>query len=413
MKKYWLRSLSTCFLLGIAFLFSACQSQQTTGTIPTIANPSTHITPQTNCPATGKARALDVIPLAHGTQPTIVYDYNPETGSATIKSYNVATNQKSTIYTALAGVNITNAQVSNDGQWIVFLAWKTAGTLKLQVIRVDGQDLQTLYCTDSSQGLDNIQWSPDQAHIAFTTEHNGLQMDTLYLLNTTNGNLQTETALSQAYKGYPITWLDATHLYTSGPSFQGAHPGALYLFDINQNPHQLQTVWSNPSKLSWYASLSPNGKRLYISQTEINNSNHKVTIYSLSPTGQGAQAIYHDQIQGSIGTTVCVATNNTLLVRVFYNTSTPANNNGFYKMNTNGTGLTKIFPLQVTSNLINIGCTTSSENVSRDGSMYAFSNLVINNNEWLYYGKLSGGQPMTFASTGNSGSVDIIGWTTL
>lgn len=394
MKRYWLRSLSTCILLGTALLFSACQSRQTTNT-------------PTDCPAAGQARTLETPPLTNGTHATIVYDDIAEQGTSTIKSYDVGTGQTSTVYSRPAGELMGDEHLSRDGQWVVFDTWKTNGVYflakgnqKLQAIRVNGQDLQTLYCTDSTHGIDTIQWSPDQKYFAFTTitfGSNFNQPDKLYLLNATNGDLQTEIALSETNTSYPVTWLDATHLYIA--TTPGVNPARLYLLDITQGAHHMQTVWDNPHQTTWKASLSPNDKRLYISET-----GKQQTIETLSATGGEAQTIYHDQVPYE-RLNLCAATKNTLLISIDRPLS-----NGLYKMSTDGTGVTKVFSPLTNDDSINVGCTTSNENVSRDGSMYAFndSNPRINGE---FYGTLSGSQPTMFASTYASDRVHMIGWT--
>jgi hypothetical protein len=49
-----------------------------------------------------------------------------------------------------------DAQVSADGQWVLFLpdlypAMRTGTSAKIQLIRMDGQGLQTLYCFSKSE----------------------------------------------------------------------------------------------------------------------------------------------------------------------------------------------------------------------------------------------------------------------
>jgi eukaryotic-like serine/threonine-protein kinase len=384
------------------FALTACQSQQTTGI-------------QTDCPAAQQARALDITPLTGGTHATIVYDDIAESGTSTMKSYNVVTGQTSIIYARPAGELMGNERLSGDGQWVVFDTWKTGdayymakGNQKLQAIRVDGQDVQTLYCTDTTHGLDTIQWSPDQKHIAFTTLTFGPSFNRpgkFYLLNTSHGDLQTEITPSEINNSYPLTWLDATHLYVA--TKPGMNPARLYLRDITQGANHMQTVWDNPNNSTWGASLSSNGERLYISETS--ETGDQQTIYMLSATGAGAQTIYHDQVRYE-SIQICAATNNTLLVN--RNISGNTLSSGLYKMSTDGTGLTKVFSQLTSNDLINVGFTTSNENVSRDGSRYAFNDSNSRNNV-EYYGNLNGSQPTMFASHYASDSVHIIGWTML
>ena len=145
---------------------------------------------QTSCPAAGTARAAVTAPLALGNHPNIVYIVTQFTGSnstSTLKRYDVSTGNKTVIIT-LTNTSIFEAQVSADGQWILFVALANASSQRmLQMIRMDGQGLQTLYC---GSNVTNVQWSSNQQLVAFNTAI-GNNAGT-YLLNMTSGNLQLE-----------------------------------------------------------------------------------------------------------------------------------------------------------------------------------------------------------------------------
>src|SRR5712691_963668 len=149
-------------LLGCCLLFAACSSNLTSAShLPTTAAmPPT----QTSCPATGKACAIVTAPLALGTHQNIAYAVDEGTYDAPIQAslvrYDIATRSKATV-TTVSRTFITDAQLSADGQWLLFVASDAKGLSKLQVVHMDGQGLQTLYCT-SSAGIGNLVWSPDQ-----------------------------------------------------------------------------------------------------------------------------------------------------------------------------------------------------------------------------------------------------------
>ena len=106
-------------------------------------------------------------PLAtHGRQ-TLVYVVN-EQSAGTLKRLDVATGQKTEIV-KLPTTDILHAQISSDGQWVLFVA-HTNNVSKLQLIRMDGQGLQTLYCTtgNTSFGKDGIVWSNNQHSVVFS-----------------------------------------------------------------------------------------------------------------------------------------------------------------------------------------------------------------------------------------------------
>ena len=79
----------------------------------------------TTCPPAGTARAAVLAGLALGGHPNIVYIVNefPTTSSSTgtLKRYDVTTGNKTEILN-LSKTYISEAQVSTDGQWILFVA---------------------------------------------------------------------------------------------------------------------------------------------------------------------------------------------------------------------------------------------------------------------------------------------------
>ncbi len=103
---------------------------------------------QTSCPANGQGRPAVTAPLAPGKQQTVVY-VDTSSSKSTLKSYNVSTGQTTTL-TSVSGsslVALVDAQVSTDGQYVLFISGR-----ELQMIRMDGQGLQTLYCYPQRTG---------------------------------------------------------------------------------------------------------------------------------------------------------------------------------------------------------------------------------------------------------------------
>src|SRR5260370_16958176 len=104
---------------------------------------------QTSCPQPVESgRAAVMRPLALGSHPSIAYTFNQETvGNASfaeVKRYDVTTGSKTGIV-HLPQTNIAEAQVSADGQWLLFVSNDLVGS-KLQLVRLDGQGLHTLFC---------------------------------------------------------------------------------------------------------------------------------------------------------------------------------------------------------------------------------------------------------------------------
>src|SRR5205085_1966978 len=167
----------------------------TPGTTPTATtNPAPATAPvpptQTSCPAAGTGRAAVTAPLALGSHQNIVYLVKQGPGgstSSTLKRYDLTTGNKTVIFQE-SGIFITQAQISTDGQWILFLA-VTANESKLQMVRMDGQGLQTLYCAQGS-GLQNVQWSSKQRFVVFNQR--GTVQTGVYLLDISSGSVQIE-----------------------------------------------------------------------------------------------------------------------------------------------------------------------------------------------------------------------------
>jgi len=99
-------------------------------------------------------------PLTLGNHPTIVY--LPEDTSGNIPSafgrllrYDV-TSGLTTEIVKVPGAGLEPAQVSADGQWILFVADTAEQQAqlrqeKLEMVRIDGRYLQTLYCLPVEQ----------------------------------------------------------------------------------------------------------------------------------------------------------------------------------------------------------------------------------------------------------------------
>src|SRR5450755_3589473 len=180
-------------------------TQGTTATqagVQTVAMPTT----QTSCPADGSARAAIIKPLALGKNQNLVYIYNEIPVNTSIafghlKRYDLVTHQKTNIVTT--GISIESAQVSADGQWILFLSTPdprggAQHSALLQLVRMDGQGLQTLYCFPAiaagSQMAMNVpvaQWSVDQKSILLSYDVNG-STSVVSLLNIAVGTLVPE-----------------------------------------------------------------------------------------------------------------------------------------------------------------------------------------------------------------------------
>src|SRR5579859_6514404 len=197
---------------------SGSATAQPVTTHPTSSTPPGGSVPpvSTSCPSQGTARAAVMPPVTLGSDQNIVYvTYQggiTTTPPSMLERYDVTT-QSTTQIASMPNTRINEAQLSPDGQWILFVT-----DLKLQMVRVDGQELQTLYCrSGSATQISSVQWSPDQKQIIFFVGGQPSQVQTLFLLDVTHGTLQTEMSITDPSRFYfPRTWIDSKRVYVFG-----------------------------------------------------------------------------------------------------------------------------------------------------------------------------------------------------
>src|SRR5258706_2207818 len=401
----------------------------------TVPMPST----QTSCPAAGTARAAVIAPLALGSHQNIIYIVNQGPSDAptlgTLKRYDVTTGNKTEILN-LSKTYISEAQISADGQWILFVA-VASGQTKLQLIRVDGQGLQTLYCAtppsngaNTASSLHDVQWSSDQKLVIFDSyTSNGSAVD---LLNIQNGSVQSEISLRRMGIDYPpLTWLDTTRVYLLAPEIDGPS-SSLYLLDTaqgtDQNPQNLPVLVAPSITFCWNSDSSYDGTQLYTSgcTTDPNPSRPGIadqrglsTINVRPATGGSPHTIFTN---ASMAITAVRAINKTTLLFLVENNSFIGNadtsQKGLWKVNTDGTGLTRLASdgAGVSGGPSNFCSFTQDpwSNVSRDGTLFALQHNSVNGKtQSLLFGSLNGGTPTTFASISDGTQLSIVGWTTM
>ncbi len=422
-------------LLLCTLLLAACGSPSTsgsgtptpgqTGTPTTGTTPTTGVTPttvpmpptQTSCPPAGTARGAVIATLVRGSHANVVYVLNQKQGgtpiSGTLKRYDIATKSE-TIIVRLPNTSIYDAQVSADGQWVLFGA-SVANQSAIQLVRVDGQGLQTLYCgmNDGQGGVGALQWSPDQKYVAFMENHN------VYLLNVATGTYRLEVSRNNNLYYVPRTWLDNTRLYLSGLLLgTESLPLKLYLLDIDSA--KVQQVLNSPTSCGDFDS-SIDGTQLFTSECvfAMPMTGGPSSILVQPATGGPTTVIYRTP---SYAITALRVASPTTLLFVIHNTgvgSIDTSHNGLWKVNTDGTGLTRLSTEAADeTTFFNIYTQYFWSTVSRDGTWYAVKIINYSSSSdrptSLLIGPMSGGVPFTLArSTANTGEVDIAGWTTM
>jgi eukaryotic-like serine/threonine-protein kinase len=372
-------------------------------------------------------------PMTLGGHQNIVYIVDERQGNTptfgTLKRYDVTTGSKTEII-KIAKVSIYDAQISTDGQWILFVAYSSAAD-KLQMIRMDGQDLQTLYCTPQAPGIFfGLDWSPDERLVSFVGPYPG-QLAGIYILNLQSGSVQLEAG---PFNLLNSAWLDNTHLYMM-PAGVDARTDTVYMLDLSRGANQpssngLVQVYQQPSPSYRYGCVDYDtygGSKLFISQctadyapesSGIGKQKGPSTISVQLPPDASLHSIFTSPTLAI--TMVRAISGSTLLLLVdnySADHSVDTSQNGLWKINMDGSGLARLtaqLPSQYAPFLDPFCAFTRTPwaNGSRDGSMYS---LEVDNQQSnsLLIGSVSGGSPITIASISAGTRLSIVGWTTM
>lgn len=382
----------------------------------------------TSCPASGTARAAYMPSMTLGSHATIVYIVNEGTYShptyGTLKRYDVVTGGKVEVI-KMANTFMFSAQVSANGQWLLFVS-QSAGQVKLQMIRMDGQFLQTLYCgAGTPQGsILDIQWSTNQRLVLFRQVLSSATM--VDLLNVTTGALQVELSSTGGFTFQVRTWLDNTRAYIAFQPTDSPANG-LYILDTskgpNQNYHTLTQVFdTSNTSFCWDFDSSYDATRLFTSQcaTDPNpngpgvSNYHGPSVINTRPASGGSVTSVYTRNDLAF-TTVRAVTSNTLLFTVG-NTSGNTGQNGLWRMGTDGFRPTLLVNTPgSTDSQLNQFTQFPWSNVSRNGTQYVMAKVHTSAPHITYtleYGSLSGGSPFVFAAITDV-QLSVVGWTTM
>src|SRR5258706_776657 len=295
----------------------------------------------TKCPAPGKGRAAVLPSLTLGKDQNIVYVSDQSSRASTsLKRYDAATQTTTNIIT-LKGKNLSSTQISSDGKWILFVSQQTIkgkSIFKLQLVRLDGKFLQTLYCSAEQSGINEVQWSTDLKLIVLEITSNGTE--NVDVLNTTNGSVQVDYSTPSSKSVIVRTWLDLHRIYLTNTQTDQP-PNIIYLLDTN-NPGALQTVF-NGSFSDFDSSFD--GKSLYLSTCSCGQGgNSGPGSITVQPATGGQQQTLYSSSTDAI-TSVRAVLPTTLLFIVDNITSGGGGNtadNGLWKIKTDGTGVSRL-----------------------------------------------------------------------
>ena len=388
----------------------------------------------TSCPAAGTARAMVSRPLVLGKDDTLVYIENTQSNGM-LKRYNVHSGRTTTL-SSEPGTTIADAQLSSDGQWVLFdtavSAFSASTTIldKMQMIRLDGQGLQTLYCFARPPSgstfffpASGVTMSPDRHYIAFA------ENTSVSLLNVQTGQLQKEVpplsqgqlAGSPAFIEFsPLGWMDNSHLYLGG-TYQAAVDGGgsagFYLADISHGPlasaQNLPAIVRNTPLFCWDFAENPARTSLYYSQCPADQGGYEPGTSSITrqQAGGGQETTVYSTTLNRVATVLTLG-NTALLFFLDTGRSAPnltptgAPNIGWWKINVDGSGLTRL----TSATGVPGGATHSPwANVSRDSRFYLLSSAQTSLTT-LQIASTTGGAPTVFASASSTSSSAPQGW---
>lgn len=452
----WHRSRHLSTLFCLLLLLSACSqpSENRPASTPTPAQatmaPTTSTTSQTqSCTRSDFASTLPA------SRHSILVYVTQQGNSSFLQRYDTTTGSRQTILQTLSGETIQGANVSPDGQWIVFRSLFQS-RVAIQMIGVNGQQLQMLYCAGAQYSIADALLSPDQRTLAFSQEDE-YGISTLYLLDMTTGKLRIELSpLQPDYPGtaqgqtqttlmservpsslnlrttdrlailpfnslagkhpliyVPMKWASNTSLYVYGTiRVSGAiiHQLALLLDtrkDVTQQGSNLKLIATSDQNFSCQDDdVTPDNVRLVCSAFIFTSLFNTPNVIKMWPITGGPQRVV---FQGQPGESIIARalTNYTLLFLFTKGNGLPT----LCIINTDGSGLLQLMAAPTTDSDLEFASSSYLpwSITSRDGEYYALTmSDITRNSSSVIVGNLNGGQAKTIASSANL--IQIAGW---
>ncbi|WP_376793609.1 hypothetical protein [Thermogemmatispora sp.] len=433
---------------------------------------------QTSCPAISPGnpfgtRPAVIRPLILASHPSLIYIYNetrPQT-SGHLMRYDVATGQRAVI--ATSGVRIRQAQLSADGAWIMLLSVPDPRrdplhVAMLQLVRLDGQGLQTLYCFprlpytpdgtfsafegrgvisyDSYPPLRFV-WSPDERQVLLSTDLQG-NISLITLLDIKTGNLRPLVLRAGSYLSnpsifcsiaIPLTWLDDSHAYIVTESRLSCGspplPMQLYLLNVAENGSPGNPAWTpilseNVRYSDVALDIAPDGRRLLASSCDWSGPPRSSILEE--PAYGGTQTLIYQlasmhSLQSCIEDIRVLTASEVLVLLRDGNPylqcgGPPSPYQASFRLalltlgNDGRRQLTPLTDLAQGNNYdLNPAVPFVWSVLSRDGKLYTMTAnrehpLCQRATTAVYYGRLGGGPPVLVAAAGN-GEVASVGWT--
>jgi serine/threonine protein kinase len=419
----FLTPLGTLLFVRLSAFTPTAVTQGIPSSIPSSSTPET----TTACPTHGQARAAVTTPFTAGHDPTIVYLVN-ESDSAgnptfgTVKVYDTVSRQKREL-AKMASTTVDEAQVSNDGQWVLFTA-TVKGQTELRMVRLDGQGLQTLVCAPSNTSMRGSQWSLDQKYIMFDEFPQNAGAPTVYLLNTQSGALQVEVdAPSAGIALLPRVWLDYHRVLMIGmvPN-SDAPPQNIYMLDISNGAHQsVSSVHQilTSAQQCWDFDTSYDGRSLFLVQCTYGEPTGFCTINQQSVDSGAATTVLNSSTLTFTTVRVIDPRNIKLLalssdIGGFGAGQGDPAHDGLYLVLADNSAP----PLLLASTKAGQSARLNPysqyfwSNVSRDETLYTLEQMSPSGVDTLLFGSLDGRKSTIFAQIGGGTRMSIAGWTT-
>jgi eukaryotic-like serine/threonine-protein kinase len=399
------KALALCALVGLLVLaLAACAN--------------TPEKPPVKAPPYNTSFPVSMPPLRAGTHPNVVYftttysDYTHFSGI--ISRYDTTTGQTAQV-SKIPGATIEEAQLSRDGQWVLFVAFLTDHD-ELRLVRLDGQDLQTLLDAPPYAAIRSAQWSPDQRAIIFDELPPQAGPVITYLLDIPHHSLQTVLTppdRSGALYYVPHKWLDATRVLMVRILNSYSPAQNVYLLDTSQGANQplsnLQQLYTGTFKCGDF-DTSDDAASLFVSScTTTGSRSTTITAYPLK--GGSPRAILQSSTLAAAQLGFLSPDSLLLLT-----------SNELWTMRAGGTALTRVLAASDQSTRLSFNSFSQDawSNVSRDGSLFAMPSIqmgVDTHGSSLAYGTFRDGILHPIASTyigilGLGTDIFLAGWTT-
>ena len=397
-------------------------------------------------------------PMTVGNHANVVF-LAQQSENTLLQRYDVTTSETQTILQIQQADPVLEINISPDGQWVVF-GGLVQDQSAIQLVRMDGQQLQTLYCAPSQTGVGSLVPSPDQHYLVFNQLNADETEGSVYLLDMRTGKLQTEVSSSepnypvfgqyaaqgasrsllsslfshslqasdsaQAQPSYPLgskhyplffpmKWATNSSVYLLGKLIATPNPPPQLVLlrditkDVSQQGSNVQPLVVTPEMNNCQDIDVTAGNRQIVCSSFVQFGPPAPSSILLQFTTGGAfHAIYSNPAGGALNARAL--SNPSVIIFTLYRRDEPP---ALFKINSDGSGLSQLMAGATSGTLLNLAAGYLPwSNASRDSTLYALQLYdLATDKQTLVYGHMSGGAPVTFVTSTNM--LDIVGWTEL